>query len=312
MKGEIYGTVQSSRLGGMLEHRILEALSGATRVLPEGKPNLCSAVTLLSYSSAGGKDLRQAIPAVVAMEMLVSAYDIVDDLEDDEVPLPDNRRSMGYVLEVVCSLLMLCHRALETLAMRGVPPQTVLEAFKTIDRLGVDSLRGQTLDMDLEDRKLVTIETAMAASSLKSASLVRCCAELGAAVATDSVDLITRHAEFGWHFGLTLQLMNDIAAVWPGGSAKSDLRLRKKTLPIAFALSAPVDSNPHLATVRDFFLADGETPRSEKEVKWALWRCGAIHYTWIVSAWHKARATEISHELQNWDNNSSMVAKLLD
>lgn len=312
IREEIFNLVRCADLGGRLDHKVLEGLGGPTRVLPEGAPNLCSAVTLLSYASAGGKDFLQAVPAVAAMEMLVAAYDIIDDVEDDEAPLPDGRRSLGYVLEVVASLLMLCHRALEGLSGRRVPLHRVLGTFRTIDRLGIDAIRGQTLDMDLESRSRVSIQTSVATSALKSASLVRCCAELGALVATDTPEVIEGHARFGWHFGLMLQLMNDVAAVWPAGAAKSDLRLRKKTLPVAFALNIPGSSNRHSALVQDFYAADGEASRTEEDVKWALWRCGAIHYTWIVASREKAMAAKIVHHLASEGSNPSMLGRLLD
>ncbi|MCH7736556.1 MAG: polyprenyl synthetase family protein [Chloroflexi bacterium] len=248
---------------------------------------------------------------MAAMEMLLGAYDVVDDLEDDEVPLPENRRDLGHILETVASLLMLCHTAVGRSSDSGMPPVRVLRLYKIIDKLSVDALRGQNMDMAFELRSDVPVKEALNASSLKSASLVRCAAELGAAAGTGDEDVIRLHAHFGWHFGLVLQLMNDVSAVWPGGPQKSDLRLKKKTLPIAFALSLAEDNTDrqHSKVVKRYFGGDRST--SEDDVKMALWRCGAIHYTWIVAAKAKASAATISRFLEQSGENTPKMSELL-
>jgi geranylgeranyl pyrophosphate synthase len=275
-----------------LEDAVLEALGGPTRVLPEGKPNLCAALTYLSYCSAAREESLRVVPAVAAMEMLMAAGDLMDDIQDGEAALPQDRRSLGITLETVSCLLMLCHSAIIRL-QTNLPPARVLRGLAAFDALGLDALRGQTLDMDMETRPDVSVEDSLYASRLKSASLTRCAAELGATLGTDNVVEIGLHAQFGWHFGLMMQLMNDIVAVWPGGPNKSDLRLRKKTLPVAFALNLPQESSRHVRLVQSFYESPKAHAASEEEVKLSLWRCGAIHFTWIVAAREKAKAEGI-------------------
>jgi geranylgeranyl pyrophosphate synthase len=311
IRSEIVEIIHSADLGAGLQKSVLDALGSKTRVLPEGKPNLCSALIIRSHESAGGRDTSEIRPVVAAMEMLLAAYDVVDDLEDDEVPIPEDRRDLGQTLETVCSLLMLCHKAIGRLSDSGMPPGRVLNLYKIIDKLGLDALRGQNMDMAFELQSDVPVEAAINASSLKSASLVRCAAELGAAAATGDEDIIRLHAHFGWHFGLVLQLMNDISAVWPGESQKSDLRLKKKTLPIAFALSL-AESNgdrQHSRVVKRYY--EGDRSTSEDDVKLALWRCGAIHYTWIVAAKAKASAATISRFLERSGRDTPKLSELL-
>ncbi|PKB71085.1 MAG: hypothetical protein BZY87_07490 [SAR202 cluster bacterium Io17-Chloro-G6] len=312
IRDEIVEIVSLADLGTGLRTSVLDALGGKTRVLPEGKPNLCSALILRSHVCAGGKDVSEVVPVVAAMEMLLAAYDVVDDLEDDELPLPDNRRDLGQILETVCSLLMLCHTSIGRLSSADMPPARVLRLYQVIDKLGADALGGQSLDMAFELLTDVSVESALNASSLKSASLVRCAAELGAAAGTGDEDTIRLHAHFGWHFGLVLQLMNDISAVWPGGSKKSDLRLKKKTLPMAFALNLTEmgKDHQHSRIVKRYF--DGDTAVSEDDVKFALWRCGAIHYTWIVAGTAKARAGAIVRMLDQSRCNTTELVELLN
>ena len=192
---------------------------------------------------------------------------------------------------------MLCGAAITRSTERGVAQSRVLRGLDILQGLSLDALRGQVLDMHLETRGDVTLEDSLGATQLKSASLTRCAAELGAAFGSDDTEEIELYARFGWHFGIVTQLMNDIAAVWPGGLDKSDLRLGKKTLPIVFALNLPRDTSRHTEIVRAYYDAGDKVSPADDEVKWALWRCGAIHYTWLVAASEKAKAARICRTL---------------
>ncbi|MFQ5859508.1 MAG: hypothetical protein ACE5LU_28250, partial [Anaerolineae bacterium] len=87
---------------------------------------------------------------------LLAAGDLIDDIQDDEAPLPGDRHAMGQTLETLALLLMLCHAAIARLADKNVPCSRVVRCLQILDRLGVAALRGQTLDIDLESRLDVT------------------------------------------------------------------------------------------------------------------------------------------------------------
>ena len=252
VRRELLEIVRSAHLSTSSEHAILKALSGPTRVLPEGKPGLCAALTFLSYSSVAKEESLNVVPAVAAMEMLVAAGDVIDDIQDGESDLTADRHALGQVLETVSLLLMSCHSAIASLADRGVPHSRVFRGLRVLNSQGVSAMRGQSLDITFETRRDVSLKDSLDISRLKSASLTRCAAELGASVGTDDDDDIHLCAQFGLHFGLFLQLINDVAAVWPGASDKSDIRLRKKTLPVVFALSLPQKCSRHADEVRQY------------------------------------------------------------
>ena len=297
VKGETLDVVRAAALPKANEEPVLAALSGPTRVLPEGKFTPCAELTLLSYMGTGSEDWEPSVHAMAAMEFLMAAGDLIDDIEDDEAPFPHDRRSLGQLLETTSVLLMLCHSAFCRALDRGVPAQRVVRGLRALDSLGVDALNGQAADMALEAHPDASIEDSFDAAAQKSASLTRCAAELGASLGTDDQQRIGLFGRFGWHLGLFMQLTNDVAAVWPGAPDKSDLRLRKKTLPAVFALSLPLPASEHARLVRSYYgQSNGPTP-SEDEVKWALWRCGAIHYTWMVAGTEKERAVRIARTL---------------
>jgi len=232
------------------------------------------------------------------MVMLMVDGDLIDDIQDDEVPVPRDHEAIGHMMATLSLLLMLCHTALGELVETGVPADRILRAYRLLDSLAVDALRGQMMDLESEDRSGVTVEESLNVSRLKASSLISCAAGLGATLGTDDSEDRERFMKFGWHYGLVLQLMNDVAAVWPGDlkSRKSDLRLKKKTLPVVYALNLPT-SNLHARLVQAHYNPDEETATSDEDLKWALWRCGAIHYTWIVAGREKARARRIAQEL---------------
>ena len=152
------------------------------------------------------------------MEMLMAAGDVIDDIQDDEAALPRDRRSLGQVLETVALLLMLCHSAIQRVAERGAPAHRAMAALRRLDSLGVDALRGQARDMELESRSSIPVAESLTAAALKSGSPTRCAAEVGAALGSDDDAEVDLYGRLGWHLGLTGQLTNDVAAVWPGGS----------------------------------------------------------------------------------------------
>ena len=82
LKGEIIGALEGARLGPGLGDAVLEALSGPTRVLPEGKTSPCAALTFAAYTSVAQGEAIAAVPAAAAMEMLLAAGDVIDDIQD--------------------------------------------------------------------------------------------------------------------------------------------------------------------------------------------------------------------------------------
>jgi geranylgeranyl diphosphate synthase type I len=296
IKGELLDVVRSAGLSQESERAILAHLSGPDRVLPEGKANLVAAVTLLSYASAARNLSLEAVPAAAAMEILAATGDLIDDIQDGDIELLDGRRGIGRVVGNVSLLIMLGHHALSRLTKAGVSPARVVKAYEIVDSLLIDSLRGQAMDLELESQRDVTTEESLEVSGMKSASMVKCAAMLGACLGTDDPDDLDLYGRFGWHFGMTLQLMNDVGAVWPRTTeSNSDIRLKKKTLPVVYATVGAKDGDsPEKQVIRAYSESDEPASVDESTVKWALWRSGAIHYTWMVAAREKAKAQRIA------------------
>jgi geranylgeranyl diphosphate synthase type I len=103
-------------------------------------------------------------------------------------------------------------------------------------------IAGQSDDIAFERRRDVTIEQCVAMSSAKTGALLGCAASIGATLAGAPDDVVTALRAYGVHLGLAFQAVDDILGIWgePARTGKpqgSDLRYRKKSMPIVFALS---------------------------------------------------------------------------
>ena len=312
IRDEILGTIRQFELSELSEASVISALNGSSRVLPEGKPTPCAATTYLAYVSAGGKEPSPVVPVAAAMEMLMAAYDVIDDIQDDEEPLPEDRHAFGGLFEVVSILLLAAHSEIARATEFGASPSSAITCLKLFDKMAIQSWKGQILDMRLESKINVTIEEALEASRLKSASLIRLAAQLGAAIATDDANLIDLYGQYGWHVGIVTQLMNDAEGLWPRGPNKSDLRLRKKTAPVVYALTLTDESNVHARTIQEHFQSANGTSTSEESLKLALWHCGAFHYTWMLAAQEKVKAERTGNLLSGNRFNEWPLARLLE
>jgi competence protein ComQ len=312
IRDEILETIRRFELSDSSEASVIRALSGSSRVLPEGKPTPCAAMSYLAYVSAGGEKSEKVIPVAAAMEMLMAAYDVIDDIQDDEEPLPGDRHAFGELFEVVSILLLAAHSQIVRSEAFGATPSRILACLKLFDDMGIQSWKGQILDMRLESRSDVTVEESLEASRLKSASLIKLSAQLGIAIANDDPNLIDLYGQYGWHVGIVTQLMNDAEGLWPRGPNKSDLRLRKKTLPIVYALSLKDESNSFANKIREHFHSSNLASTSEEDLKLALWHCGAFHYTWMVAAREKVKAERIGELLAGERYSEWPLARLLE
>lgn len=205
------------------------------------RPVLC----LLTCQAAGG-DPDQALPAAAAIE-LVHNFSLVHDDIEDRSPLRRGRPTVWKVwgvpqaINVGDALFALAHLAAQRLAERGVPPRRVLTALEILDQACLALTGGQHLDLSFEARLDVDVEQYLSMIQGKTAALFSAAAQLGALVAGSDPESIARYRRFGENLGLAFQIVDDILGIWGdpqmmGKPAADDIRQRKKTLPIVWAL----------------------------------------------------------------------------
>lgn len=135
----------------------------------------------------------------------------------------------------------LADSVLLTLSDVGVPAEKVLRALAALTRSYLEMIEGQYLDLEYEKRLDITVQDYIRMVSLKTGALIQCSLELGALIASDDEGMVRAFARCGRLLGLAFQSRDDILGIWgdkaaTGKATGNDIRRKKKTLPVVYAL----------------------------------------------------------------------------
>jgi geranylgeranyl diphosphate synthase type I len=144
-----------------------------------------------------------------------------------------------------------------------------------------DLIRGQFEDVAFEHRDRVSLDECLAMADGKTAALLSASTAIGAVLAGADVAVVDALAAFGRDLGIAFQIVDDLLGIWgdPGATGKAvgaDLRARKKTLPVSYALARPAPAAAALAA-----LLAGQEPLSDSDVARAsalVEECGGRHW----------------------------------
>jgi geranylgeranyl pyrophosphate synthase len=124
---------------------------------------------------------EHALPGAAAVEFIVAAIDVTDDLVDDDWASQPYRRERALNAALALQLLgQLCAASLAT----GLGPDRAFLIGRVIIRNGLASCAGQDLDIELEETCDVSEELAHDMTRGKSGSLVAMACQVGAMIAT--------------------------------------------------------------------------------------------------------------------------------
>ncbi|GAB3587734.1 hypothetical protein GCM10027445_68160 [Amycolatopsis endophytica] len=115
-----------------------------------------------------------------------------------------------------------------------------------------DLIEGQGADLAFEQRDDVGLTECRAMAEGKTGALLGCSCALGALLAGGTADQVDHLRRFGEALGLAFQLVDDLLGIWgdPAATGKpvfSDLRNRKKSLPVVAALTSGTPEGQELA-----------------------------------------------------------------
>jgi len=249
---------------------------------------------LLVYRALGG-DYRRALPGAAAVELGHNFSLVHDDIQDGD--RERRHRATLWALYGVPqainagdALFALSRLALYRLAAEQDDPDApdarqVLELMRIYDQTCLALCEGQFLDISFEGRIDVTVEEYLEMIELKTAALIAAGVEAAATLASHDPEVITRFRRFGDRLGLAFQMADDVkGAFWDevaSGKAESgDLRRRKKTMPVIWALNHAAEADQ--ARLRELFAPDGDRLLTDAEVTEALAildACGARQMT---------------------------------
>ncbi len=125
------------------------------------------------------------------------------------------------------------------LAQRGVPPERVLRAVESLDLACLTLCEGQYLDLEFQDRMMVSRAAYLDMIGRKAGALAGCAAESGALAAGAPEETCLRFQEMGIKLGSAWQIARDVEDLWGergDGVTPSNILNKKKSLPLLHTL----------------------------------------------------------------------------
>jgi len=232
------------------------------------------ALALLSARAAGARPER-AVPAAAAVELVHNFSLLHDDIMDGDTerrhrPTAWTVFGIGSAILAGDSLLVLAQDLLLETPPQGVWAARCLSA--AVQRL----ITGQGTDLAFESRDDVQLAECLDMAGDKTAALMACSCSIGAIYVGAPASLAMSLAGFGAHAGLAFQLADDLLGIWgapeiTGKPVGSDLRAKKKSVPVVAALTSGTEAGGELAALlgKPEPLTEDEVPLAARLVEGA-------------------------------------------
>ena len=243
---EIRRIIESRDKTGQLEDMMMYHLGWLNEKLKpcemRGGKQLRSTICLLACEAIDGS-FEKALPGAAAVELVHNFSLIHDDIEDgDETrrhrPTVWKLWGIPQAINTGDAMDVISYMAILELKL---DPETLVSIMKVFNETIMQLCEGQYLDMGFQSRKSVTVEDYLKMISGKTAALMEASTAIGAMVATDDQKIIEHFKAFGHKIGMGFQIQDDILGIWgdpkkTGKSSRNDIRNKKKTLPVLYAL----------------------------------------------------------------------------
>ncbi len=242
---------------------------------------------LLAYHSLTG-NYDAALPGAAAVELGHNFSLVHDDIEDadrERRHRPTLWAIWGIPLAINAgdALFALSRLALYRLLDDGFSEKRVLELMRVYDETCLALCEGQYLDIIFERQEDVTVDAYLAMIGKKTAALLGASVQAGAILATDDADVVEAYRHFGHDLGMAFQMADDVKGTFwasseTGKPEAGDVRRRKKTLPLVWALEHAADADR--ARLREIYAHGGPNDDAMSDelvadVLAILERCGA-------------------------------------
>lgn len=229
------------------------------------------ALALLSAEAAGAP-AETGIPGAVAVELVHNFSLLHDDLMDGD----EQRRHRDTVWKAYGpAQAILAGDALFALANEILLELGTVEAGRATRRLTTATRKlidGQAQDISYEHRERVTVAECLEMEGNKTGALLACAVSIGAVLGGADDRTADTLEAYGYHLGLAFQAVDDLLGIWgdpetTGKQTWSDLRQRKKSLPVVAALAAGGPASERLAGIlaADAGLTDAQLADFDEE-----------------------------------------------
>ncbi len=218
----------------------LDELTQEEESVKEPKP-LLPGLIIYTCGAVGGTPER-AVPAAAAVEFLLRASCLLDDIQDQD--RPDALAAKLGVTEALNTALIMIQvgqaNLVSALTTAGLPADLSLELFSELSHTIINAAKGQLLDLTEVNcslhRQLNSPDYFLKKAALKTAETVGFLTYLGAVIGAGAKTEYTGlYRAFGLYFGMVLHLVNDLKDFVLGlENAGRDLKNRHLTLPVVY------------------------------------------------------------------------------
>ena len=205
------------------------------------RPTLC-----LFACEALASEYSRALPAAAALELIHNFSLIHDDIQDQDMERrhqPTVWHLWGIPKAIWSGNAMQCTGDLSLLevAQANVPAVTAIRVSDILTESYLEMIQGQCMDLDFESRTDIKSEEYLYMIACKTGALIRSALQIGALLATEDPATVKAFTEFGNHLGQAFQVRDDYLGIWGdqatlGKATGNDIRRRKKSYPVVFAL----------------------------------------------------------------------------
>lgn len=243
---------------------------------------LWSKITIQTHFMLGG-DSPDIYRHAALTELVMLAYDIVDDLQDRDNPAkPWMTCPTEYTLNGVLAFLVAC--------IGELSPSAAPDAARFLAL----SVNGQQADLS---GNVHSEQDYLEMVALKSGALIRFACMMGYSLVPGLMaEEIRRLDELAAIIGIIAQLSNDIRDITLIG-AKSDLLLRKRTLPILFLLEHAAEDCTPLADYYSGRISRDEFVEHHAAILDFITHSGCLEYSRVIQALHIDQAEDLYSRL---------------
>ncbi|MCX8181594.1 MAG: polyprenyl synthetase family protein [Candidatus Methanomethyliaceae archaeon] len=241
------------QVASLIDPLLKNSLSGSDNLhkaalyLPsQGGKRMRAFLVVKSCELVGG-DVKLALPAAAAIEVLHNFTLIHDDIMDHDLlrrGVPTVHTLWGVPMGILAGDFLFA-KAFNILLSTNVEPDRIRCAAQIMSESAVSLSEGQSMDMEFESKLDVSEEDYLLMVTKKTASLFEASAEIGAIIGGGDPNLISLLGEYGRNLGVGFQIFDDYLGLTSkeeilGKSIGNDIREGKKTLIIIRSINSPL------------------------------------------------------------------------
>lgn len=271
-------------------------------------------ITLLVFEALTGGH-QKALPAAAAIEMIHNFSLLHDDIEDNDVerrgrPTAWTIWGQPRIINVGDFLYALAFQSLYRLEF---PPEKIVQVGQILAETCLELTKGQEMDLRFESQPVVTTDMYLDMVDKKTGALIEAAITIGASLGSSDKTVIRHYRDFAHHIGIAFQIQDDILGIWgdqaqTGKSTATDLRRKKKTLPVIYTLAQPAPCQQQLL---DYYSQSAPLSDSQIELmRENLAQTGAYQYAQEIAKNYRQKAFQALDQIDIANQSQTELERL--